>query len=206
MSSLDEEGKKETIQPQTVTLYTEVSPEKADELERGQLVSAGEARSNLIRWISEIVLEETEPEKLKALGIARMKQPIFATPVPYQGKEPMAGKIPLAFDTDPSLVYIAEGDHLTAMRQFGVVDLGILKQLQQMIGKSTGVTQKEFLPHYESLPGELKTKLQLDLTPLATDYWNSAVPSGDYAKLDKPYFEPETLLLPKATIGNLRRL
>jgi hypothetical protein len=205
MTTLNEDGKSEIQLPHPLTLYTEVSSLRAIELKAGKLESQGEAKSNIIRWLSEIVLAQTQPDHLRTLGVSR-DQLIFASPTPYQGSSPMAGKVLMAFDTDPALVYVAEGDHLTAMRQFGVVDFSILSKLQQMMGRGLGITQKEFLPQYESLPAEMKDKLSADITPLSLDYWGSVVPYADYRKLPHPYAEPETLLTSGAPITNIREL
>ncbi|HUW22266.1 MAG TPA: hypothetical protein VMW41_06410 [Candidatus Bathyarchaeia archaeon] len=205
MTTQHEENRAERPLLQTVTLYTEVSSRRAKELVGGTMESSSEAISNLTRWISEIVLQDTQPEELKALGISR-SQPIFATPVPFQGATPMKGKVLLTFETNPSHVYVAEGDHLTAMRQVGIIDMGLYSKLRQAIGKSTEVTFNEFLPHYQSLPRQDKDNIVAGIAPLAHNYWTSVVPYSEYIKFPQPYTEPETLLLPQAPIVSLRKI
>lgn len=200
-----DENQAEFISHKTTTLYTEVSPQRAESLIHGDLDNRRESTSNITRWISEIILQDTLPEEMKAIGISR-KQSIFSSPTPFQGASPIGGKVLLAFETDPSLVHVAEGDHLTRMRQAGVIDMGVYMQLQKMIGKSIGVTSAEVLLHYNSLPQQTRDTITEGILPLARNYWKSVVPYNKYIKLPQPYIEPEALLLPQAPISNIKKV
>lgn len=200
-----EEDQAEFVSPKPITLYTEVSPQRAENLLHGNTAMPGEGTSNITRWISEIILQDTLPKELKALGISR-EQTVWSTPIPFQGASPIEGKVFLAFETNPSLVHVAEGDHLTQMRQAGVIDIGAYMQLQKMIGKSTGVTNAEVLSHYNSLPQQTRNTITEGILPLARNYWKSVVPYNKYIKFPQPYIEPEALLLPQAPISNIKKV
>jgi len=176
------EDQAEHVSPKPITLYTEVSPQRAENLLHGDTAIPAKGTSNITRWISEIILQDTLPEELKDIGISR-KQAIWSTPTPFQGTSPIEGKVLLAFETDPSLVYVAEGDHLTQMRQAGVIDMGAYIQLQKMIGKSLGVTSAEVLSHYNSLPQQTRDTITEGILPLARNYWKSVVPYNKYIKI-----------------------
>lgn len=199
------DGRSEYLSHGAVTLYTKASFQRADDLLSGRINNnEHNPRSNITRWISEIILQETMPDNLKALGISR-KQPIFSTPVPFQGATPGIDKVLLAFETDSSQAYVAEGDFLTQMREFGVVDMGVLMQLKQQIGRSRDVTFEDVFKLYTSLSSENKKLIIDGITPLAQNYWNSVVPYDEYIKTSNSYIESEVLLLPQAPIINIRK-
>lgn len=209
MAELPEGDKQEEGERQgVVQIYTEVTPERAEQIIHGIYESTTAPRNAPKRWYAETVLDYFEPDSLKENGITR-NQAIFASPIPYQGGNPIHGRILLALDVSPRNLYVAEAENVSDIITpvFGGNSqqrLYLFEQLLSFSGET--ITRQEFEERFNTLSREQRMSFIAMSEEEAKAYWESVVPYGQYAHEGKPYEEPEILMPPQTSILSARRL
>lgn len=203
---MSENANQEKERPwQTTTVYAEVSPRRAREILGGILESTLPFRDHPNRWLAELSLDRYQPDELKVKGIGR-RQTIFASPIPYQGHEPVKGRVLLALDVDPQAIYVAEGNHVSAIRARagGIQNILLLKEIAPAPRK--GMTRKEFERKFNATPQEAQDQLLAGVKTEAEAYWASVVSYPEYKAGKETYHEPEILMTPATQMSNMKKV
>lgn len=200
---MSEEGSEQWAR---VRIYTEVSPERAQEILQGIYESPVPPKHFPNRWYAETVLDHFEPPKLREKRVSR-HQAIFASPIPYQGGKPIHGREPLVLEVSPDDLYVAEADHVSGIitptvNSSTLERIMLLKKLSFSEG---AITRQEFEDRLNTLPEQQKTRLIALSEEQARKYWESVVPYREYMAERKQYYEPEILMTPEAQIFSARR-
>lgn len=195
---------KERQLPERTTVYTEVSPHRAEVLIRGELITESPPPLHSpTRWFAELALDHYQPPELKERGVTR-KQKIFASPIPYQGHNPIKGSVLLALEVDSKSVYVAEAQHVTDFWHIGSIGIKNIMTLRDLIqAPPTGITQEEFHAKFQAASQENKDQLIEGARKLAENYWKSVVPFTKSQESEMVYEEPEILMTKETEISNI---
>ena len=196
----------EIKQPAHATVYTEVSPERAQEILQGSYESSTPPKHPPNRWYAEIVLDHFIPPHLKDAGVGR-KQTIFTSPIPYQGGNPIQGKELLALGVSTKDLYVAESDHITEIITPNI-SIGSLKRialLKKLSFAEDKITREEFENKLNELAEQERTELVGMSEEQAKNYWKSVIPYTTYIKEERAYHEPEVLMTPETEIFSAQK-
>lgn len=190
--------------PQLATVYTEVSPNRTKKILEGIFESTSTSLQNPMRWFAELSLNFYQPDELKGEGVSR-KQSIFTSPIPYQGQNPIEGRVLLALDVGHDSTYVAEAQHITNFWHIGAMGINNITILKNLIkAPPEGINQEEFQIKFETAPRETKDQLIESAKNLAEAYWKSVVSFTKYLETKIAYEEPEILMTKETKITNVR--
>lgn len=209
MAELSEDEKQPENENQgLVEIYTEVTPERAEQIIKGIHESSVTPQHFSKRWYAETILDLFEPSSLKEKGITR-NQAIFASPIPYQGENPLYGRVLLVLDVSPQNLYVAEADYVSQIITpvFGSDSLQNIWVIQELLNFSDrDITRQEFEEKFNALSEEQKASLIAMSEAEAKAYWESVIPYDQYIQQGLQYEEPEILMPPQTQIFAAKRL
>jgi len=180
----------------SVLIYTEVTPERASNILNGNYEPTQTILDRPKRWYAETVLEFFQPEALKKQGITR-NQPLFTTPIPFQGGNPIESKVLVEMNADATTMYVAEATHISEIitPQFSPSNVLKVNRISKALEQSKErVSREHFNEMFNMLPASERLELVKMYEEQAKKYWESVIPFTEYIKRGLAFVEPEILM------------
>jgi hypothetical protein len=187
-----------------VLTYTEATPERAEELLKGNW-EVSSPKFSIRRWFAELALERFQP--LAFQNKLSRKQPIFSSTLPYLGRSSQfyEHSVLLGLEVDINDIFVSDMSDVSRTMSGGSRFDGVLKikRIAGEVGHNTYFTYEQLQDYLKSLTAMQLEEALLCASDCASNYWRKAVPYIKYISRKNNYSEPEVLISTGAKIHEI---